>query len=75
MPSGERVLTSDGYKNVEDVDYDDLLVNNEGDNVRIRKRLVRNMVEEDLYSIKMYNGVRINRFTSEHPILYRIIRL
>ena len=68
MPPGERVLTSDGYKNVEDVDYDDFLVNNEGDNVRIRKRLVRNMVEEDLYSIKMYNGVRINRFTSEHPI-------
>lgn len=65
---GEKVLTDKGWKSVEDVTYDDKLVNKDGDYVSINKRLVYDKKEEDIYGISMYNGVSITRFTKEHPL-------
>lgn len=65
---GERVLTDKGWKYVEDVKYEDKLVNKDGEYVFINKRLLYNKIDEDVYDIKMYNGVSITRFTKEHPL-------
>lgn len=65
---GERVLTDKGWKYVEDVKYKDKLVNKDGEYVFINKRLLYNKIDEDVYDVKMYNGVSITRFTKEHPL-------
>lgn len=65
---GEKVLTDKGWKSVEDVTYDDKLVNKDGEYVSINKRLVYDKKEEYIYGISMYNGVSITRFTKEHPL-------
>lgn len=65
---GERVLTDKGWKYVEDVKYEDKLVNKDGEYVFINKRLLYNKIDEDVYDVKMYNGVSITRFTKEHPL-------
>lgn len=65
---GERVLTEKGWKYVEDVKYEDKLVNKDGEYVFINKRLLYNKIDEDVYDVKMYNGVSITRFTKEHPL-------
>lgn len=65
---GEKVLTDKGWKCVEDVKYEDRLVNKDGEYVSIYKRLLYNKIDEDVYDIKMYNGVSITRFTKEHPL-------
>lgn len=65
---GEKVLTDKGWKCVEDVKYEDRLVNKDGEYVSIYKRLLYNKIDEDVYDVKMYNGVSITRFTKEHPL-------
>ena len=65
---GERVLTDKGWKYVEDVKYEDKLVNKDGEYVFINKRLLYNKIDEDVYDVKMYKGVSITRFTKEHPL-------
>lgn len=65
---GEIVLTDKGWKYVEDVKYEDKLVNKDGEYVFINKRLLYNKIDEDVYDVKMYNGVSITRFTKEHPL-------
>lgn len=68
LTPGERVLTTNGLKPVEDVTYSDTLINIEGDPVKINQLLQYDKVNEDVYTIKVANTFRTTTFTKEHPI-------
>ena len=68
LPEGEQVVTRRGLVNVEDVREDDELVTKEGEFTRIRTRMVRDVEDEDVYSIKVSNYCGRFRFTGNHPI-------
>lgn len=65
---GEKVLTGDGLKNVEDVTYDDTLINKEGEKVRIIERMKFDKKDVDVYTVKLGNTFRTTTFTGEHPL-------
>lgn len=65
---GEKVLTDKGLKNVEEVTFDDSLVNIEGEYVRINTLLTYDKVDEEVYTLKVANTFRTTTFTREHPI-------
>lgn len=68
LTPGEKVLTTNGLKPVEDVTYSDTLINIEGDPVKINQLLQYDKVNEDVYTIKVANTFRTTTFTKEHPI-------
>lgn len=65
---GEKVLTDSGLKNVEEVTFDDRLVNIEGEYVDINTLLTYDKVEEEVFELKIANTFRTTTFTKEHPI-------
>src|SRR5690606_22681852 len=67
LPPGEKVLTDEGLKNIEDVKLENKLVSKDGDYVPI-KELQRYEVDDDLYEIQVKNTFRTTKFTSEHPL-------
>jgi len=69
LPPDEKVLTDKGLKNVQDVDFDDKLVSENGDYVSIKNRQIYPVENEPTYSIKVDNTFRRTTFTKEHPIL------
>jgi len=66
---GEKIITNDGLKNVEDVDNTNKLINSEGDYVKIEKFFRRKKENADVYTIKCGNTFRTNTVTEEHPVL------
>lgn len=68
LTPGEKVLTSNGLKSVEDVSEDDMLVNKEGEQVRIIERMKFDKEDVDVYTIKLGNTYRTTTFTGEHPL-------
>ena len=69
---GEGVLTTNGIKNVEDVVQEDMLYNELGKEVNIKRFINLDVIDEDVYTVKMANTLRTTTFTSEHPILSSI---
>ena len=69
LPTGEKVLTSKGLLNIEDVSIEDKLINKDGELVDIFNLQKTFVEKEDIYSIKTSNVFRKSLFTSEHPIL------
>ena len=69
LPPGEKVMTSEGYKNIEDIDHEDLLISKDGEEVKIIKKLEYDANNDKLYEIKVHNTLSTTKFTSEHPIL------
>ena len=65
---GEQVLTNTGLKNVEDITYDDRLIDKDGEDIKINQLLQYNKEDEDTYTIKLSNTYRTTTFTKEHPI-------
>lgn len=68
LTPGEKVLTTNGLKIVEDITYDDTLINIEGQPVKINQLLQYDKVNEDIYTVKVSNTFRTTTFTKEHPI-------
>ena len=68
LPDGEKVLTGTGLKNIEDVDFQDMLVDKDGKNVEI-KNIQRRYYEGDIFEIKPHYSSMSTKFTEEHPIL------
>ena len=66
---GEKVITNNGLKNVEEVTKKDKLINEDGDLVPIDKFYITPKVNSDIYTIKVSNTFRTNTVTKEHPIL------
>lgn len=68
LPTGEKVLTDSGLKNIENVSLNDKLVNKEGNFVKIntiKEHFVENETMVDFKMCNMYNHVK---FTWNHPI-------
>ena len=68
LPKGEKVLTQRGLVNVEEVEADDLLVTKEGEYTKIKRRMYRDVQDEEIVEIKTYNTIDSTRFTWNHPI-------
>lgn len=67
LPPGEKVLTDSGLKNIEEIGYEDKLINKEGDLVNIIE-CKKFTADEPLYEIKVGNTFRTTKFTGEHPL-------
>jgi hypothetical protein len=68
LPVGEKVITTSGLQNVEDVSFDDKLINIEGNGVEIINLQRYLKKEEDVYEVRLSNNCRKTSFTKEHPI-------
>ena len=68
LTPGEKVITEDGLKNVEDVTLDDRLINKDGKFVIINTLLRFDKVDEPIYKIEMSNVNRSTTYTQEHPL-------
>lgn len=67
MP-GEKVMTGNGLKSVEDVTDNDTLINKEGEEVRIIERMKFDKKDVNIYTVKLGNTFRTTTFTGEHPL-------
>lgn len=68
LPPGEKVLTGEGLKNIEDITEADNLINENGKEVSIKTFMKFWKENENLYEIKLSNTFRTTKFTGEHPI-------
>lgn len=68
LTPGEKVITEEGLKNVEDVTLDNKLVNKDGELVSINTLLRYEKKDETTHRIKMSNIYRTTNFTQEHPL-------
>jgi intein/homing endonuclease len=68
LTPGEKVITIDGLKNVEDVTLEDNLINKDGREVSINTLLRYDKVDEPTYKVKMSNIYRTTNYTQEHPL-------
>jgi len=62
---GTRVLTNSGYKNIENVNINDLLLDKDGNFTTIVNRQIK-IKNEDIFDIKFNGGLTISA-TKEHP--------
>lgn len=69
LPPGEKVMTDDGLINIEKVNLTNQLINEKGEQVKIKNKQVYSVVDEDVYELKVSNTYRTTKFTKEHPIL------
>jgi hypothetical protein len=67
LPTGENVLTNDGIKKIEDVTYENKLIDKDGYITNIEDIKVR-QYNGKLYEITPSNTFRTTKFTDEHPI-------
>lgn len=68
LPTGEKVLTDKGLKNIEDVDFNDLLLDKDGKLTKIKNIQTRFVQNRKVIKIKTSNTFRRTSFTGNHPI-------
>lgn len=68
LTPGEKVLTQDGLKKVEDVTLDDKLYSINGKPVNIINLQQYQKEDENIYKVKLNNIFSTTTFTGEHPI-------
>lgn len=68
QPTGEKVLTDKGLKNIEDVTLSDKLVNKDGEIVKINTLKNRMVEDEIMVEFKLKNMFNTIKFTWNHPI-------
>lgn len=68
LTPGEKVMTGNGLKSVEDVTDNDTLINKEGEEVRIIERMKFDKKDVNVYTVKLGNTFRTTTFTGEHPL-------
>ena len=68
LPPGEKVLTSEGLKNIEDVNLDEKLIDKNGEETNIVNLQSHYVEEEKIYKFKISNFIRTTTFTGNHPI-------
>mgnify|MGYP001617758082 CR=1 FL=1 len=67
LPDGEKVLTNDGYKDIETVGAENTLVDADGE-IAFIKNFQRRAYSGELFEIKPFYTASGTKFTSEHPI-------
>lgn len=68
LTPGEKVCTQRGLVNVEDVTFDDKLLNKNGKFVDIKNLQRYEKKDEPIFKVKPYGSFRTTTFTGEHPI-------
>lgn len=68
LPQGEEVITQRGLVKVEDVKDDDLLLTKEGEYTKIKRRMVREVKDENVIKLRLAGLCEYNSFTWNHPI-------
>ena len=68
LPEGEIVLTDSGIKKIEEVTFNDLLINKDGKKTKIINKQITNNFNDYTYSIKIEGVLRRTKFTGIHPI-------
>lgn len=68
LTPGEKVCTQHGLVNVEDVTFDDKLLNKNGKFVEIKNLQRYEKKDEPIFKVKPYGSFRTTTFTGEHPI-------
>lgn len=68
LPTGESVLTNSGIKKIENITYNDKLINKNGNYTDIVDIKIRQYIGK-IYEITPSNTFRTTKFTDEHPIL------
>ena len=68
LTPGEKVLTTKGLKNVEDITLFDKLYNIDGKEANIINIQEYDLLNEDIYTIRLNNVFETTTFTKEHPI-------
>lgn len=68
LPTGESVLTDSGIKKIENVNYEDKLIDKLGKYTQIKDIKTR-LYNGIIYEISPSNTFRTTKFTDEHPIL------
>ena len=66
LPKGEKVLTPTGYKNIEEIQKDDVVIGGSGEERKVTGTLQKQA--DELIEIELENG-KIIRCTPEHLIL------
>ena len=75
LPPGEKVMTTNGLKNIENVTSNEELYDVEGNITKI-DAFTRYYVEnEKIYNLKVCNTYRTTKFTKEHPILASVPKI
>lgn len=69
LPPDEKILTNEGLMNIQDVNFSQKLINEDGKYVDIKKLIRHDMVDEPVFTFKTANTFRTTTFTQEHPIL------
>ena len=68
LPTGEKVLTTNGLKNIEDVELNDTLYSKDGAKTKIINTQITKVKNKDIYDIGLDSIYRRTKFTGEHPI-------
>lgn len=68
LPKGEKVLTKNGLKNIEEIDFEDGLINKDGNAINIINKQITKNFNDYIYDIKIEGILRKNKFTGNHPI-------
>ncbi len=69
LPPGEKVLTNEGIKNIEEVTLGHLLIDENGNYTKIKNIQITENGIYDNFTIKLSNVYRTTTFTENHPIL------
>lgn len=72
LPAGEKVLTTNGLKDIEKIEETDILFDKDGNETKIVNKQIYENIEEPLYKIKVEGILRETSFTGEHPIMSSI---
>lgn len=67
LPENELIKTDNGIKPIQEVTFNDNLINKDGLNDKI-VRIIKHYVDENIYSIKLDSYHTPIRFTKNHPI-------
>ena len=66
LPAGEKVLTPEGYKNIEEIKQGDFVIGGSGETCRVLETMQK--TTEELIEIELENG-KIIRCTPDHLVL------
>lgn len=69
LPPGEKVLTNNGLKNIEEINFNDCLIDQDGNKTKIKNIQETYDIDDYVYEIKLSNIFRTTKFTKNHPIL------
>lgn len=68
LPEGEKVLTDNGYKDIDVISLKDKLYSLEGNNIGIIKKYERFVNNEVIYRFKLYGHITTTAYTVNHPL-------